>query len=196
VAAIAAEYRRRDDGRESNGGGGGFHVALFSQPGGGAWEPRRQPPSNVIVRQRDRRRAGASGWALGATEQWRPELIVRDLMLPDLDGFEVARRVRSTEGAGVHLTIIFLSARDTTSGKVRGSRLGTDDYATKPFRIEALVERAEDRDDGRAPHPFHPPCRLPPPASLARYANEPPARWRGGSGEAGLGLSGSVGLSN
>ena len=64
-------------------------------------------------------------------------------MLPDLDGFEVARRLRQTEGAGPRLPIIFLTARDTTADKVEGLRIGSDDYVTKPFSIEELVERVK-----------------------------------------------------
>ena len=64
-------------------------------------------------------------------------------MLPDLDGFEVARRVRQNEGAGTRVPIIFLTARDTTADKVQGLRLGSDDYVTKPFSIEELIERVK-----------------------------------------------------
>jgi two-component system OmpR family response regulator len=79
--------------------------------------------------------------ALHAVEQRHPDLIVLDVMLPDLDGFEVARRLRQTEGAGTRVPIIFLTARDTTQDKVEGLRLGSDDYVTKPFSIEELIER-------------------------------------------------------
>ena len=54
-------------------------------------------------------------------------------MLPDLDGFEVARRLRQHEGAGTRVPVIFLTARDATADKVEGLRLGVDDYVTKPF---------------------------------------------------------------
>ena len=64
-------------------------------------------------------------------------------MLPDLDGFEVARRLRQAEGAGTRVPIIFLTARDTTADKVEGLRLGSDDYVTKPFSIEELIERVK-----------------------------------------------------
>src|SRR5207248_175427 len=73
----------------------------------------------------------------------RPDLIVLDVMLPDLDGFEVARRLRQTEGAGTRVPVIFLTARDTTADKVEGLRLGSDDYVTKPFSIEELIERVK-----------------------------------------------------
>ena len=64
-------------------------------------------------------------------------------MLPDLDGFEVARRLRQAEGAGTRVPVIFLTARDTTQDKVEGLRLGSDDYVTKPFSIEELIERVK-----------------------------------------------------
>ncbi len=81
--------------------------------------------------------------ALAAVEAHRPDQIVLDVMLPDLDGFEVARRLRETEGAGTRVPIIFLTARDTTADKVQGLRLGSDDYVTKPFSIEELIERVK-----------------------------------------------------
>jgi two-component system OmpR family response regulator len=81
--------------------------------------------------------------ALDAVERRRPDLIVLDVMLPDLDGFEVARRLRASEGAGTRVPIIFLTARDTTADKVQGLRLGSDDYVTKPFSIEELIERVK-----------------------------------------------------
>jgi two-component system OmpR family response regulator len=81
--------------------------------------------------------------ALEAVEHRKPDLIVLDVMLPDLDGFEVARRLRSNEGAGTRVPIIFLTARDATADKVQGLRLGSDDYVTKPFSIEELIERVK-----------------------------------------------------
>ncbi len=81
--------------------------------------------------------------ALAAIEKRRPDLILLDVMLPDLDGFEVARRLRQQEGAGAHVPVIFLTARDATADKVEGLRLGVDDYVTKPFSIEELVERVK-----------------------------------------------------
>jgi two-component system OmpR family response regulator len=81
--------------------------------------------------------------ALDAIERHKPDLIVLDVMLPDLDGFDVARRLRESEGAGTRVPIIFLTARDTTADKVQGLRLGSDDYVTKPFSIEELIERVK-----------------------------------------------------
>ena len=88
-------------------------------------------------------RAASGREALAAIEKRRPDLVVLDVMLPDLDGFEVARRLRQSEGSGTKVPIIFLSARDTTADKVEGLRLGVDDYVTKPFSIEELVERVK-----------------------------------------------------
>lgn len=76
--------------------------------------------------------------ALAAATQVKPDLIVLDLMLPDLDGFEVCRRLRSD---GVRTPVVFLTARDGTEDKVRGLTLGGDDYLVKPFSIEELVAR-------------------------------------------------------
>ena len=88
-------------------------------------------------------RAASGREALAAVQQRRPDLILLDVMLPDLDGFEVARRLRSDERAGTRVPVIFLTARDATADKVEGLRLGVDDYVTKPFSIEELVERVK-----------------------------------------------------
>jgi two-component system OmpR family response regulator len=82
--------------------------------------------------------AGSGEEALERFEDFRPHLLVLDVMLPDLDGFEVARRLAS-QRSGV--PIIFLTARDTTDDKVRGLTLGGDDYMTKPFSVEELIAR-------------------------------------------------------
>lgn len=76
--------------------------------------------------------------AVTAARDIRPDLIVLDIMLPDLDGFEVIRRVR---GAGLHTPVVFLTARDGTEDKIRGLTLGGDDYVTKPFSLEELAAR-------------------------------------------------------
>ncbi len=82
---------------------------------------------------------GATGMdALELAEVTQPDLIVLDVMLPDIDGFEVCRRLRA--GAN-DVPVIFLTARDTTSDTVTGLTLGGDDYITKPFSVEALVAR-------------------------------------------------------
>ena len=79
--------------------------------------------------------------ALSAVRRARPALVVLDVMLPDLDGFEVAKRIRETDGGADRLPVIFLTARDTTADKITGLTLGGDDYVTKPFSIEELVAR-------------------------------------------------------
>ena len=81
--------------------------------------------------------------ALDSIDKRRPDLIVLDVMLPDLDGFELARRLRQSEGAGTRVPVIFLTAKDATADKIQGLRLGSDDYVTKPFSIEELVERVK-----------------------------------------------------
>lgn len=88
-------------------------------------------------------RAASGRAALAAVAAERPDLIILDVMLPDLDGFEVARRLRQDQRSGSNVPIIFLTAKDATSDKVEGLRLGVDDYVTKPFSIEELIERVK-----------------------------------------------------
>ncbi len=76
--------------------------------------------------------------ALGEVAANRPDLLILDVMLPDLDGFEVARRLRQD---GRRVPILFLTAKDATEDKVRGLTLGGDDYVTKPFSLEELIAR-------------------------------------------------------
>jgi two-component system, OmpR family, response regulator len=82
--------------------------------------------------------AGSGSGALRGATAFRPHLIVLDVMLPDFDGFEVARRLGERR-AGT--PIVFLTARDATEDKVRGLTLGGDDYVTKPFSVEELIAR-------------------------------------------------------
>jgi two-component system OmpR family response regulator len=83
-------------------------------------------------------KAGSGREALKGAEDFRPHLIVLDVMLPDFDGFEVARRL---EERRAEIPILFLTARDTTEDKVRGLTLGGDDYVTKPFSVEEILAR-------------------------------------------------------
>ncbi|MFA4965675.1 MAG: response regulator transcription factor [Thermoleophilia bacterium] len=76
--------------------------------------------------------------ALEGVQAFAPHLVVLDVMMPGIDGFEVARRLRN---GSARLPILFLTARDTTEDKVRGLTLGGDDYMTKPFSVEELVAR-------------------------------------------------------
>jgi len=75
--------------------------------------------------------------ALAAHEQWQCDLIILDLMLPELSGIEVCRRIRQKDG----VPIIMLTAKDDVSDKVMGLDMGADDYMTKPFAIEELLAR-------------------------------------------------------
>ena len=76
--------------------------------------------------------------AVAAARDRRPDLVVLDVMLPDLDGFEVIKLMR--EG-GTRTPVVFLTARDATDDKIRGLTLGGDDYVTKPFSLEELTAR-------------------------------------------------------
>jgi two-component system, OmpR family, response regulator len=76
--------------------------------------------------------------ALKAAAEFEPDIVVLDVMLPDLDGFEVARRLRA-EGRAV--PVLFLTARDAVEDRISGLTAGGDDYVTKPFSLEEVVLR-------------------------------------------------------
>ena len=76
--------------------------------------------------------------ALDAVRDRPPELVVLDLMLPDIDGLEVARRIRE---AGERAPVLMLTARDGVADRVRGLDAGADDYLAKPFAFEELLAR-------------------------------------------------------
>ncbi len=78
--------------------------------------------------------------ALERVPETRPDVVVLDVMMPDLDGFEVCRRIRND---GSQVPVLFLTARDAIDDKVRGLTLGGDDYLVKPFSLEELVARVE-----------------------------------------------------
>ncbi len=82
--------------------------------------------------------AGTGRDALSAVASFKPHLMVLDVMLPDMEGFEVASRLGAQRAS---VPIIFLTARDATEDKVRGLTGGGDDYMTKPFSLEELVAR-------------------------------------------------------
>jgi DNA-binding response OmpR family regulator len=83
--------------------------------------------------------AGTGQDALDALSRERPDLIVLDLMLPDIDGIEVCRRVRR----GSDIPILMLTARDEDVDKIIGLEVGADDYLTKPFNPRELVARVK-----------------------------------------------------
>jgi len=76
--------------------------------------------------------------ALTVAEQGRHDLVLLDVMLPDVNGTEVCRRLRAQ---GLRTPVLFLTARDATEDKVSGLRVGGDDYVTKPFSLDELVAR-------------------------------------------------------
>lgn len=78
--------------------------------------------------------------ALEVTRRHLPDLIVLDIMLPDMDGYQICRRLRTTNRTS-HIPIIFLTQKDERSDKIAGLELGADDYITKPFDIEELKLR-------------------------------------------------------
>jgi PleD family two-component response regulator len=80
--------------------------------------------------------------ALERTKQVLPHLIVLDIMLPDIDGYEVCRNLRTNMRTS-HIPVIFLTQKDERSDKLQGLELGADDYITKPFDIEELKLRVQ-----------------------------------------------------
>jgi len=84
-------------------------------------------------------RIAASGAeALRVAKEFKPHALILDVMLPDLDGFEVCKKLRAE---GQDVGVLFLTAKDTTEDKIKGLTLGGDDYVTKPFSLEELVAR-------------------------------------------------------
>jgi two-component system OmpR family response regulator len=99
--------------------------------------------------------ATSGGQACADVPEQAPDVILLDVMLPDMDGFEVCRRLRE---AGVETPVLFLTSRDSLADKIHGLAMGGDDYVTKPFdlnevvaRIHALLRRA-----GRVEQQSHP----------------------------------------
>jgi two-component system OmpR family response regulator len=86
----------------------------------------------------DVRSASDGHAAIAAIATHAPDLVILDVGLPGLDGFEVCRRLRDD---GVRTPVIFLTARDANEDKVSGFTKGGDDYVTKPFSLEELVAR-------------------------------------------------------
>jgi len=86
----------------------------------------------------DVRTAATGSQALAVAEEFKPHAIVLDVMLPDQDGFEVCREIRSE---GIDVGVLFLTAKDGMEDKVAGLTIGGDDYMTKPFSLEELVAR-------------------------------------------------------
>ena len=114
--------------------------------------------------------------ALQAVQRHRPDLIVLDVMLPDLDGFDVARRLRSGD---TRTPVLFLTAKDATEDKVTGLTIGGDDYVTKPFSLEEVIARIRAvLRRARSSGPLPPPTRLR--AADLELDTESHEVWRGG----------------
>jgi two-component system OmpR family response regulator len=86
------------------------------------------------------RSATTGAEAIAEASRFAPDAIVLDVMLPDVDGFEVLRRLR---GGGCSAPILFVTARNATADRVRGLTIGGDDYIVKPFALEELVARVQ-----------------------------------------------------
>ena len=86
----------------------------------------------------DVRTAASGSEALVVAEEFKPHAMILDVMLPDLDGFEVCQQIRSE---GLNVGVLFLTAKDGMEDKVAGLTIGGDDYMTKPFSLEELVAR-------------------------------------------------------
>jgi two-component system OmpR family response regulator len=86
----------------------------------------------------DVRTAGTGAEALAAADDFQPDLVVLDVMLPDLDGFQVAQRLRSSHAV---MPVLFLTARDSVEDRIAGLTAGGDDYVAKPFSLEEVVLR-------------------------------------------------------
>ncbi|ACV07149.1 response regulator transcription factor [Kytococcus sedentarius] len=82
--------------------------------------------------------AAQGSTALQLAAEVEPDLLVLDVMLPDMDGFTITRRLRERDQ---HMPVLFLTARDSVDDKVKGLTVGGDDYVTKPFSLEEVVAR-------------------------------------------------------
>jgi two-component system, OmpR family, response regulator len=102
----------------------------------------------------DTRSSPTGSDAIATAREWAPDLLLLDVMLPDMAGYDVCRAVLDT---GAYPGIIFLSARDAVEDRMLGFRAGADDYVTKPFSLEEVVARVRAllqrrrRAEGRGP---------------------------------------------
>ncbi|MGW8268153.1 MAG: response regulator transcription factor [Longimicrobiales bacterium] len=113
--------------------------------------------NNLEIEGYDVRVAEDGETGLKRARAWEPDLIILDLMLPDLDGYRVLQHLRKD---GVQTPVLILTARGEESDKVLGFRLGADDYVTKPFgvlellaRVEAILRRVRSAPTGGEPEP-------------------------------------------
>jgi two-component system OmpR family response regulator len=98
----------------------------------------------------DVRSAGDGQTAVRTAREFRPDAVILDMMLPDIDGLEVLRRLR---GEAPDVPVLFLTAKDSVEDRITGLTAGGDDYVTKPFSLEEVVARLRGlmRRMGRAP---------------------------------------------
>jgi len=82
--------------------------------------------------------------ALGIVSTFRPHIVILDVMMPELDGFETCKQLKAT-GSGNELAIIMLTAKDDVHDRVQGLMLGADDYVVKPFSFTELLARIHAR---------------------------------------------------
>ncbi|WP_407936956.1 response regulator transcription factor [Kineosporia babensis] len=87
------------------------------------WQVRSAPDGNTAVRE---------------ARDWRPDAVILDVMLPDIDGLNVLRRLREDDR---DIPVLFLTARDSVEDRIAGITAGGDDYVTKPFSLEEVVAR-------------------------------------------------------
>jgi two-component system OmpR family response regulator len=85
--------------------------------------------------------AATGAEAVAAARREPPDLILLDVMLPGIDGFEVVRQLRAAGGRPGRVPVLFLTARDDPEDKINGLTLGGDDYVTKPFNLRELIAR-------------------------------------------------------
>ena len=100
----------------------------------------------------DVRSAGDGQTAVRTAREFRPDAVVLDMMLPDIDGLEVLRRLR---GESPEVPVLFLTAKDSVEDRITGLTAGGDDYVTKPFSLEEVVARLR----GCRPGPCRPRSR-------------------------------------
>jgi len=93
---------------------------------------------NLRLEDYDVRVADNGRIAIDEARKWKPDLVLLDLMLPEIDGYQVLRHIRQSDR---HVPVIILSARGEEADKVRGFKLDADQYVTKPFSIVELLER-------------------------------------------------------
>lgn len=86
--------------------------------------------------------------AVASAQEWDPHIVILDVMMPGMDGFEVCRKLKSTG----NVAVIMLTAKEEVDNRVKGLMLGADDYMCKPFSFEELLARIHARLRNQFPH--------------------------------------------